>query len=261
MLGCTLHHIQCDNHEKSVLFNMHTHDHDELTYYVYGNGSTRIEDEEYPFRKGTFAFYRAGTVHNEDNVEPSRVIWSHFSCNIDGVNLKEGVFEDPNGELYLYIKNLRNAFMQEDMYKSVLVEACLTQVIITAVKLQNRTNSSQLFVNWQKVLDYVDENSNTAIDFSAIAASYNYSYDRFRHLFSEKFGISPHAYLLHHRIERSKLLLKNSDTPITDIAFDCGFNSSSQFSNAFKKEIGITPGQYRMTVVKGAKMGATEEQQ
>ena len=250
MLDCTLHHIQCDNHEKPVLFNMHSHNYDELTYYLYGNGFTRIEDKVYPFYKGSFAFYKAGTVHNEDNVDPSRVIWFHFSYNIDGITLKEGVFEDTGSELYALIKNMRNNFMQEDAYKSVLVEACLAQVIITAAKLQNRTSSSKKSINWQKVLDYVDENSSTDIDFSAIAASYNYSYDRFRHLFSENFGISPHAYLIRHRIERSKLLLKNSDTAITDIAFDCGFNSSSQFSNAFKNETGITPGQYRMTVAK-----------
>ncbi|MBE6727660.1 MAG: helix-turn-helix transcriptional regulator [Ruminococcaceae bacterium] len=32
---------------------------------------------------------------------------------------------------------------------------------------------------------------------------------------------------------------------ITIIAFDCGFNSSSQFTNIFKKYTGFTPKDYR----------------
>ena len=45
--------------------------------------------------------------------------------------------------------------------------------------------------------------------------------------------------------EHAKRLLKNSNLNITDIAFDCGFNSSSQFTNIFKKYVSLTPKEYR----------------
>jgi AraC family transcriptional regulator len=62
---------------------------------------------------------------------------------------------------------------------------------------------------------------------------------------AEQFGVSPYAYLINQRIEHAKRLLKNSDSSITDIAFDCGFNSSSQFTNIFKKYVLLTPKEYQ----------------
>ncbi len=49
-----------------------------------------------------------------------------------------------------------------------------------------------------------------------------------------------------HRIERAKILLKESDeSKISDIAFEIGYNSLSAFNAAFKRSTGLTPGQYR----------------
>ena len=47
------------------------------------------------------------------------------------------------------------------------------------------------------------------------------------------------------RVERAKLLLCQSKIPIQEIGFRCGFNSLQNFSRAFKRQTGITPGAYR----------------
>lgn len=58
-------------------------------------------------------------------------------------------------------------------------------------------------------------------------------------------GLSPVQYILSLRLRLAKKLLRESDTPITSIALDCGFNSSGYFSRVFKKDTGMTPSQYR----------------
>ena len=100
-------------------------------------------------------------------------------------------------------------------------------------------------ISFDKIINYIDQNINEQIDFKLFAQNNHYSYDRFRHIFSEQFGVSPYSYLINQRIEHAKRLLKNSDSSITDIAFDCGFNSSSQFTNIFKKYVLLTPKEYR----------------
>ena len=48
-----------------------------------------------------------------------------------------------------------------------------------------------------------------------------------------------------YRIEKAKELLQNTDLIIEAIAYDTGFNSTSTFYTAFKKETGMTPKQFR----------------
>ncbi|MGN0159979.1 MAG: helix-turn-helix domain-containing protein [Lachnospiraceae bacterium] len=40
-------------------------------------------------------------------------------------------------------------------------------------------------------------------------------------------------------------LLAKTNTPLCDIPLQCGFSSQNYFSYVFKKELGITPLQYR----------------
>jgi AraC family L-rhamnose operon regulatory protein RhaS len=42
-----------------------------------------------------------------------------------------------------------------------------------------------------------------------------------------------------------KVLVREPDRTITDVAFATGFNSSQYFANQFKKQFGQTPGNYR----------------
>ncbi len=51
----------------------------------------------------------------------------------------------------------------------------------------------------------------------------------------------------HHRVERAKRLLLDSDArrSILDIAFECGFGSVGPFNRAFKTETGLTPRAFR----------------
>lgn len=63
-------------------------------------------------------------------------------------------------------------------------------------------------------------------------------------LLRQKIGESFHAYLLHVRVDAGKLLLSMCD-PLTDIAVALGFVDQSYFCYAFKKLVGMTPGQYR----------------
>ena len=40
-------------------------------------------------------------------------------------------------------------------------------------------------------------------------------------------------------------MLRNTNETITDIALSCGFSSSSYFCRIFKKEMGISPTEYK----------------
>jgi AraC-like DNA-binding protein len=67
------------------------------------------------------------------------------------------------------------------------------------------------------------------------------------------FGTSFFDYLNCYRIEHARKLLTNSgsqSSAILHIAFTVGFNSNSAFYSAFKKQVGMTPAQYRQKHLK-----------
>lgn len=61
--------------------------------------------------------------------------------------------------------------------------------------------------------------------------------------FRKRVGITPHAYLMQARIERSRILLR-AGTSISDVALQTGFTDQSHFTRQFKKFTGVTPGRY-----------------
>jgi transcriptional regulator GlxA family with amidase domain len=67
----------------------------------------------------------------------------------------------------------------------------------------------------------------------------------FARSFRDAFGAPPHRYLLTRRIERAKALLRDTDLPITEIAFQTGWGSLGTFGRTFRDVTGESPGELR----------------
>lgn len=67
----------------------------------------------------------------------------------------------------------------------------------------------------------------------------------FARSFKEAFGLPPHRYLLTRRIERAKALLRDTDLPITEIAYQTGWTSLGTFGRTFRDVTGESPGTVR----------------
>src|SRR5689334_3177833 len=67
----------------------------------------------------------------------------------------------------------------------------------------------------------------------------------FARSFKEAYGIPPHRYLLTRRIERAAALLRETELPITDIAFQTGWKSLGTFGRTFRDVTGESPGELR----------------
>jgi AraC-like DNA-binding protein len=64
-------------------------------------------------------------------------------------------------------------------------------------------------------------------------------------IFQRQVGISPQEYLQIGRLHRAVELMKDAETPLTKIAYECGFADQSHFTRTFKGLTGQTPLQYR----------------
>src|SRR5688572_12385508 len=67
----------------------------------------------------------------------------------------------------------------------------------------------------------------------------------FARMFKISVGQAPHAYLTAKRMEHARQLLAETNVAIADVARRVGFRTQAHFSGVFRKQVGVTPGQYR----------------
>ena len=72
--------------------------------------------------------------------------------------------------------------------------------------------------------------------------------------FKEETGDSFGEYLQRLRLSKALSMLNDPDTPIYEIAFKCGYSSQHYFSTAFKKELKVSPVDYRKNIQKKEKI-------
>ncbi|MEO6739920.1 MAG: PocR ligand-binding domain-containing protein, partial [Chthoniobacteraceae bacterium] len=92
---------------------------------------------------------------------------------------------------------------------------------------------------------FIEDHSDEELSLTAVAQAVNMSATYFSEKFKEVAGINFVDYVARTRIEKARNLLQNPNLRISEIAFEVGFQSLSQFNRAFKQVIGEAPRDHR----------------
>ena len=111
-------------------------------------------------------------------------------------------------------------------------------------KLPGVTGGLSPFV-LRNVLAFIEEHLAQPLTLMELADQAALSEYHFARMFRQSTGLAPHQYVMQRRMERAKVMVQHTATPLTDIALACGFNSASHFSNRFRSVMGMTPSQLR----------------
>ena len=87
--------------------------------------------------------------------------------------------------------------------------------------------------------------SDPELGLKAIAARAGLSPAHFSHVFKRSTGESLTQHLQGIRVHEAKRLLERTGKSVSEICFDCGFNSLSNFIRVFRHKQQMTPGDYR----------------
>ena len=93
--------------------------------------------------------------------------------------------------------------------------------------------------------DYIAQNYHHKIYLEEIAEAIGISQGHLARIFRRDTGMKIQDYMLQFRIERAANLLKYSEASLSEISDYVCFNSQSHFGSVFRKQMGMTPGQYR----------------
>ncbi|MBD8836541.1 MULTISPECIES: helix-turn-helix domain-containing protein [unclassified Paenibacillus] len=128
----------------------------------------------------------------------------------------------------------------EDLESRLL---CLAADICAQVELNTKTSESTLM---DDILVYVDQQfADYTLSLEHVALKFAISTSYLSRSFKEKTGRNFSQYIWQRRVDEVMRLLENTSAPLKEIIEQVGYMDAPNFIRKFKKEIGLTPGQYR----------------
>lgn len=242
-------------HRESGVSNWH--DNTEFLFCIGGTGKVNCDTKDFIMQKDDIIVINARCLHNvrtDSEVKYHCLIIdnSFFRDNgieIDTFKFNEYIQDKKAREL---IRRIAKCFENEkDIYSVPETRLCVLEFICYMCKNfahQNPSSSAMISKGYTAVLDaieYINTNFTDKLTLEEISAKAGFSKYHFARLFKENTGLTVIEHINARRCDKSAVLLRETEKPISEICFECGFESPSYFAKAFRKVYGILPSEYR----------------
>lgn len=144
-----------------------------------------------------------------------------------------------------FAQNTLLDFHQNRIEKEVLLEYTLSTLQYHCSLHKHSIQHNEVSPQTQIAIAYIHKYYAQPIQLNEISKEVELSTSHLHVLFRKDTGISPHQYLMSHRMKVACYKLVTSTTPINLLAEESGFPNVENFCRAFKKNFQITPNQYR----------------
>lgn len=134
---------------------------------------------------------------------------------------------------------------------SLLLDILLNQFEKEFLKKIRGTRAStrrEVFTRLKKSVVYIHEHYTEGLNLEVLAQEAGISKFHFLRSFTETFKMTPQKFLEKLRITEAQKLLKLSSRSIAEISFDVGYQDADTLSKKFRREMQVSPRQYRAMV-------------
>ena len=146
---------------------------------------------------------------------------------------------------------IREEVAANERSKNAYITQLLIGMVISASRIVSPTGeSASILTNNQydivcDAIRYINNHFANDLSRECLAKKYYISPSHFSRIFKEYSGVCLQEYIMCCRVSGAIRLLETTDRAVLDIAFECGFSSSSGFYKAMKKITGKTPQDFR----------------
>jgi AraC family transcriptional regulator len=117
-------------------------------------------------------------------------------------------------------------------------------------EIKNQYLKEEYISRINRVTDYINHNLNKKLELESLARMANFSSYHFHRIFSTIVGESLNRYIKRRRLESaSNQLVFNPKKTITEIAYNCGFNSSAFFTRVFREHFKMNPSEWKKSAL------------
>ena len=97
----------------------------------------------------------------------------------------------------------------------------------------------------RRVTELVHAKLEDELTLAELAESVGLSTAHFSEMFRQSTGETPHQFVLRHRMDRAKEMLRGADVRVLDVAVACGFKTQQHFARVSRWKCGSSPTEYR----------------
>lgn len=247
--------LQCGHfiYEPGYSLRRESYDSFLIMYIQKGTLALEVNGRTVSITAGHFVLLDCYQLHAYSTNDGWECLWCHF----DGVIARHwyanivsrlgNVFSIPDSYSALNkLTAIYNIFASGSPVREPLLSKYLTDMLTCFFLYTPLEKNSYNYTDMtEKIITYINEHFTENITVGELAERAGLSLYHFIRTFKKETGFTPHEYIINIRIGTAKYLLKNSRMPVKDICFSTGFSCESVFCSAFKRQLGMTPAQYR----------------
>ena len=238
---------------------LHLHEHIELIFLEHGKMEVDMLNDRYILYPNQLMIIFPFTIHGVTLSVKSKYYFCICSPNKAG-SFKNTIFENhpispvltsdrihPDvpkilRELSQIVDNLPKQQYLADALFSLLLARTIPLMSLKPIELNFDMNMVT------KVIRYMLKHYNENISLQMVADDLHISKFTLSHIFNNHLQMGFLDYLHSLRIENAKFRIANSNDRISEIAFDCGYESLRTFNRAFLRLTGTTPQEYKKII-------------
>lgn len=171
----------------------------------------------------------------------------------------QGTVSDELREILMKISEYAN-WKEREPYDELYIKGLISMLIFQLCKNGVEKREHALPVNFQRnverlrgVISYIEQHYKEPMCQAEVAAKFYFSREYFSRFFKKSTGYTFVEYVTMYRVNKARLELLDTSKNILDVALENGFSDSRRFINAFRKQYGTTPLQYRKQAKHAAK--------
>lgn len=270
------------NVERKVAHSLHSkiaphyHNAYEIHYFLEGNFSFFVRNQNYKIKKGDLLFIDTYEIHNpiykpENTSEKILItyrpsfaesspefkvpdVFSILNDKYDGNRLISAPVSLQQ-QLQTILFNMLEIKNGASPYMATYLHLYLSLFLTHTADYLNRTNQPQgrapaYNQKIKSIISFIDTGLGNALPLDKISAHFNLNKYYLCRFFKEQTGMSIVDYINRKRILAAEKLITLNEHPITDIAMMVGFNSLTHFERTFKRLSGMPPRNFRNNVLK-----------
>ena len=254
---------------------LHFHRHLELGLCISGGGICQVEDEVFPFSEGDVQIIFPYQRHLSKNTGDTPSVWYWASIDIADSLFRAGFANQEHLQQWMHKEMALCGIINKERYGAI----CQTvRDIFSILNTSGQTSAhpTERFAGMllELILQLCDASQDLpklplhTQDFAAglspaleqinedvkngqmpkvkdLPTLCNMSPANFRRVFERTLGLSPKAYITQCCIHKAKKLLACTNTPISQIAAEIGYENISGFNRCFLEQTGISPRAFR----------------
>ena len=232
------------DHEARITF-----DFGEIFWCVHGSGVFRLNGKTFLLKPDFVWYYPPGSFHDYDPAENDfQYYWLTVdgplaSALFDGLGIKPGLNYGGSCPVHLFS---RIAGLLPVIDPTAGVEALSAAFeIFSKIPASSHPRDKQptLAESARKIIDsqFIDSSFNV----EELAERLSVHRSTVSRIFRREWDISVSDYIINCRLKYAMMLLRETNTPVRDVALESGFSSAAYFSRVFTVRTGTTPAAFR----------------